>query len=271
MRPTAPLAIRTRAGNRPNQLFNKAETEWWPAWVVRAKSNQDARQLAQATWLLRDKRSGQYLRSIDGHHTASTPLSSQHRQNTAPQHHGALQQALSRLNQRIPANYSQTHQLPWVAEPSTLTLADFDRYKRPLWLLAPAAQAWEAMKHHAQQDGIWLQAISGYRSHAYQLGIIERKLARGQTLAEILRVNTAPGYSEHHSGCALDVSSRGQPACEASFEHTPAHRWLSKHAHTHGFTLSYPANNRHGIIHEPWHWCWHPDKKQQNEAISCIL
>lgn len=257
-RPTAPLAMRTRAGTRPHQLINQADTEWWPAWVVRAKSNHDARQLAQATWLLRDKRSGTYLRSAHTLDGASTPLANQHHANRAQPHAGSLLHALTQLNQQVPSDYSQTHQLPWVSEPRMLTLADFDRYQRPLWLLAPAAHAWQAMKTQAQQDGIWLEAISGYRSHAYQLGIIERKLARGQTLAEILHVNTAPGYSEHHSGRALDISSHGQPACEASFEHTDAHDWLNEHAQTYGFSLSYPKNNRHGIIHEPWHWCWHP-------------
>jgi hypothetical protein len=53
------------------------------------------------------------------------------------------------------------------------------------------------MRDAAWHDGVLLEAISGYRSHDYQLGIFERKLARGQTVEEILTVNAAPGYSEH--------------------------------------------------------------------------
>ena len=71
-----------------------------------------------------------------------------------------------------------------------------------------------------------LEAISGYRSHDYQLGIFERKLARGQTVDEILTVNAAPGYSEHHSGCALDIGTPDEPPAEESFEQTPAFAWL---------------------------------------------
>lgn len=258
MRPNAPAIIRTLAGSRPTQLINQTDIEWWPAWVLRAKSNNDARQLSQHTWLMRDKYTGQYMHSSNTLGGSCKPLANQHRRCATQA--SCLTTALNQLNQQLPDHYSDTHQLPWVPEPNTLMLADFDRYKRPLWLLEPAAQAWQNMKHHAKHHGVLLEAISGYRSHAYQLGIIERKLKRGQSLSDVLRVNTAPGYSEHHSGCAVDVSVRGQPACEASFEHTAAHHWLSKHAHVHGFILSYPANNQHGIIHEPWHWCWHPAK-----------
>ena len=31
-------------------------------------------------------------------------------------------------------------------------------------------------------------------------------------------------------------------------------------AGAHGFRLSYPRDNPHGIVYEPWHWCWHPPR-----------
>ena len=112
------------------------------------------------------------------------------------------------------------------------------------------------MRRAAAADGIVLEAISGYRSHDYQLGIFERKLARGQALAQILGVNAAPGYSEHHGGRALDIGTPGEPAAEESFEATPALAWLATSAATHGFTMSYPRGNPHGIVYEPWHWLY---------------
>jgi len=99
-----------------------------------------------------------------------------------------------------------------------------------------------------------LEAISGYRSHDYQLGIFERKFARGLALEDILAVNAAPGFSEHHGGLALDIGTPGEPPAEDSFERTPAFAWLQAQAGAHGFTMSYPRDNPHGIIHEPWHW-----------------
>ena len=167
----------------------------------------------------------------------------------------ALREHCVRLG--LDAGYSQRHGLPLVPEPSWLALADFDRWQRPLWLLPQAAAGWRRMQAAAAADGVRLEAISGYRSHAYQLGIFRRKLARGQTLAQILSVNDAPGYSEHHSGRALDIGTPGQPPAEESFEATPAFAWLCENAAAFGFHLSYPRANPHGIVYEPWHWCLH--------------
>ena len=108
----------------------------------------------------------------------------------------------------------------------------------------------------AATEGVALDAISGYRSHAYQLGIFERKRARGLAVADILQVNAAPGYSEHHSGFALDIGTPGEPPAEESFEHTAAFAWLQGNAGRFGFQLSYPRDNPHGIVYEPWHWRW---------------
>jgi len=173
--------------------------------------------------------------------------------------HGLLQR-LAELGVDADA-YQARHQLGLVPEPAELALAGRDRYQRPLFLVGPAARAWTALRTAAAREGVALDAISGYRSHDYQLGIFRRKLARGQEVAEILRVNTAPGYSEHHSGRALDIGTPGEPPAEASFEATPAFAWLQRRAGVFGFVMSYPRGNPHGIVHEPWHWCWRGDAR----------
>ena len=71
---------------------------------------------------------------------------------------------------------------------------------------------------------------------------------------QILAVNAAPGYSEHHGGYALDIGTPGEPPAEESFEATDAFAWLARHAPAHGFAMSYPRDNLHGIVYEPWHW-----------------
>ena len=146
--------------------------------------------------------------------------------------------------------------LALVAEPVQLALAGFDRYRRPLWLHPHAARTWLRMRDAALRDDVVLEAISGYRSHDYQLGIFERKRSRGQSIDDILAVNAAPGYSEHHSGRAIDIGAPGEAAAEESFEKTPAFAWLTDNAGEHGFAMSYPRDNPHGIVYEPWHWCW---------------
>ncbi|RBF94334.1 D-alanyl-D-alanine carboxypeptidase family protein, partial [Xanthomonas oryzae pv. oryzae] len=47
--------------NCPRLLLNTSTIELWPADLLRARGNADARVLAQADWLLRRKRDGRYL------------------------------------------------------------------------------------------------------------------------------------------------------------------------------------------------------------------
>jgi D-alanyl-D-alanine carboxypeptidase len=250
---------------REQRLINTEHVEAIPAWLARARGNSTARRLAQSDWLLRRKSDGRFLAALDGDSLQPLdPIAM-----TAHSGIGDVLRAVARgfgveveLDQHtlpyaalgIPDDYSDAHQLSPVAEPAELAWAGRDRYQRPLWLLAPTARAWQHMRDAALVDGVQIEAISGYRSHAYQLGIFARKLQRGQTVDEILSVNAAPGYSEHHSGRAIDIGTPGQPPAEESFENTPAFAWLLQHADDFGFTLSYPRGNPHGITYEPWHW-----------------
>ncbi len=256
-------------------LINTPHIELWPHGTLQARSNHDARLLSQARHVLRRKRDGRYLvadtpagmaslshgwQHEAGISDALTALSARRAVSAADGAQAAelpldrLQQYLYQLG--IDGDYARRTRLPLVAEPGVLALAGFDRYHRALWLRHGAARAWNQLQRAALKDDIVLDAISGYRSHDYQLGIFERKLARGQTVDEILTVNAAPGYSEHHSGCALDISTPGELPAEESFEHTPAFDWLRGNAASHGFTMSYPRDNPYGIVYEPWHWCW---------------
>lgn len=131
-----------------------------------------------------------------------------------------------------------------------------DIYQREQRLLAPAAAAWRQMVAAAAGDEIQLQLVSAYRSVAYQEGILRKKLEKGQAIDEILRVSAAPGFSEHHSGRAVDITAPGFPALEKVFEDSEAFAWLGEHAARYGFRLSYPRGNPHGVAYEPWHWAW---------------
>ena len=112
------------------------------------------------------------------------------------------------------------------------------------------------MRASALDDGVVIDVVSAFRSASYQLGILQRKRERGESIEQILAVSAAPGYSEHHSGRALDLTTPGYPALEEAFEHSPAFAWLMREAGRFRFHLSYPRDNRHGIAYEPWHWCW---------------
>jgi D-alanyl-D-alanine carboxypeptidase len=119
-----------------------------------------------------------------------------------------------------------------------------------------AARAWRRMKSAAMLDGERLHIVSGFRSADRQAQIIRRKLQSGLSIEQILTVSAPPGYSEHHTGRAVDLSTPGAPPLELEFETTSAFRWLCGNAARFGFSLSYPAGNPHGYGYEPWHWCY---------------
>jgi D-alanyl-D-alanine carboxypeptidase len=167
----------------------------------------------------------------------------------------ALHEALG-----IPADYGQRHDLTLQREAHRLVPVGPDLYGREQRLLAPAARAWRAMVPAAAAAGIELQLVSAYRSVAYQEGILRRKLERGKAIEDILRVSAAPGFSEHHSGRAVDLTTPGFPVLEEVFEDSEAFAWLCDYAATFGFRLSYPRGNPHGVAYEPWHWAWWGDR-----------
>lgn len=157
----------------------------------------------------------------------------------------------------VPRDYGRVRRLALVREPRELACVGEDIHQRRQWLAPRAARAYARLHAAAAADGIELQIVSAFRSAEYQFGILERKLARGQSIDEILRVSAAPGYSEHHSGRAVDLTTPGFAPLEEEFEHSSAFAWLVANAARFGFVLSYPRDNLHGIAYEPWHWCWH--------------
>jgi D-alanyl-D-alanine carboxypeptidase len=161
----------------------------------------------------------------------------------------------------VPRTYGREHRLRIVREPRALACIGADVYGRPQWLAARAARAFVRMREAAAANGIALEVVSAFRSAEYQLGILRRKRENGIAIDEILRVSAAPGYSEHHSGRAVDITTPGYAPVEEEFERSPAFAWLRRHASRFGFRLSYPRRNRHGIAYEPWHWCWHARRR----------
>lgn len=142
-------------------------------------------------------------------------------------------------------------------EPALLDFIGTDIHEREQWLAPDAARAFVRMRDQAAHDCVPLQLVSAFRSAQYQLGILERKLERGQAIEDILRVSAAPGYSEHHSGRAIDLTTPGFAALEEAFEQSEAFAWLTRNAARFHFAMSYPRGNPHRIVYEPWHWCWH--------------
>ena len=168
----------------------------------------------------------------------------------------------------IALDYGTERDLPITAEPSHLVSAGVDRFQRTIWLQQDTQTAWLKMRDAAVKAGVPLEIVSAFRSQRYQVELLRRKLKRGDYITEILQVSAAPGFSEHHSGCAIDVAEPGMPPLTEAFADSATFSWLQENAERFGFNMSFPPENRHGVMYEPWHWCYHPrnTRRRNNNA-----
>jgi LAS superfamily LD-carboxypeptidase LdcB len=100
-------------------------------------------------------------------------------------------------------------------------------------LRVDAAAAWERMKAAALADSFAFTVNSAFRSHE------EQKRLRALYEAGKGNLASAPGWSNHQGGTAVDIGGVGGFG-------TPAHAWLKANARCFGFIDDVPT--------EFWHW-----------------
>lgn len=149
--------------------------------------------------------------------------------------------------------------LPDKYEPTDLTEPNvdfsFSGKSEKRMLRKEAAQALEKLFKQASADGIKLYGVSGYRSRATQVSVYNNNV-KTQGQAEADKVSARPGFSEHQTGLAIDVSSQSAKfALEETFGATKEGKWLAEHAHEAGFIIRYPKGKESitGYSYEPWH------------------
>jgi zinc D-Ala-D-Ala carboxypeptidase len=131
-------------------------------------------------------------------------------------------------------------------------------------LRTAAAQAYEEMAAAARADGVRLVPLSGFRSIKEQEDVfLHLKQERIQTATQRANVSAPPGYSEHHTGYAIDIGDGDTPATDLSptFEQTPAFQWLQENGPKFNFEMSFTKGNAKGVAYEPWHWRFVGDKQ----------
>lgn len=160
----------------------------------------------------------------------------------------------------IPQSLIAARGLTVCAEARDLELAEVGTDGKEHLLVPAAAQAWRSMVAAADADGVVLFIVSAFRSVERQAEIVRRKLAAGLSIEAILAVNAPPGFSEHHTGRAIDLSTPGVALLEREFEQTAAFDWLTLRGAEFGFKMSFAAGNPQGYGYEPWHWCFHADQ-----------
>lgn len=141
------------------------------------------------------------------------------------------------VNRRIdslPVPADEYNAIPDIYLPDDLCSGSRYGLTRNNALRSPAAKAWHIMQLAAEQDGVYLNCISGYRSTEEQL----RKIIACREAAD--RGNELPpaapvGCSEHQLGLALDVTGGDHEDSETTVEEASA--WLEKNAALFGFIL----------------------------------
>ena len=144
--------------------------------------------------------------------------------------------------------------LPLREEAFNLVAAGVDVFDREQLVTAATLNCWQEMKVVAKKDGIDLAMVSAFRSVDYQCQLIRDKLGKGQDIQDILKVNAIPGFSEHHTGRAIDLTTRDCKPLSEDFAKTLAFEWLTANAGNFHFAMSYPKDNIFDIDYEPWHW-----------------
>lgn len=120
-----------------------------------------------------------------------------------------------------------------------------------------AATALMEMVAAARADGIWLVPASGFRTVAQQRTLFNAQIAAKGSPEAAALLSAPPGYSEHHTGYAVDLTDGTLAQSEdisIAFAQSPAYAWLIENAAAFQFELSFPENNEQGINYEPWHW-----------------
>jgi zinc D-Ala-D-Ala carboxypeptidase len=119
-----------------------------------------------------------------------------------------------------------------------------------------AATAAKKMMQAARKNGVYIVPVSGYRDLTLQEELFAAQIQRRGSIQMAATVSAPPGYSEHHTGYAIDFGDRNRPETdtEPTFEQTDAFQWLAQNAHQYGFEMSFPPGNAQGVMYEPWHW-----------------
>ncbi len=119
-------------------------------------------------------------------------------------------------------------------------------------LVKEAADAFKKLSEEAAELEYYILGMSGYRSYAYQENLYNRYL-QNDTKEKVDTYSARPGYSEHHTGLALDVQTN--TASFSEFGQTKEYEWLLDNAHKYGFVIHYTSENQWitGYMPEEWH------------------
>ncbi|MDD3187230.1 MAG: M15 family metallopeptidase [Bacilli bacterium] len=113
--------------------------------------------------------------------------------------------------------------------------------------------AYISMARAAAKEGLTLIVNSSYRSYEKQETTYNSLVSsKGKTVAD--QTAARPGYSEHQTGLAIDITTRLED--DEEFVDTEEFTWLKENSYKYGFILRYPEDKEDitGYAYEPWHY-----------------
>lgn len=112
----------------------------------------------------------------------------------------------------------------------------------------------EEMRSDAEKElGVRLMINSSYRSYKSQEEIYNEYKKVSLKYADSYAAR--PGFSEHQTGLAIDITSLEHPYAK-DFKESEEYAWLKNNCHKYGFILRYPEGKEHitGYNTESWHF-----------------
>ena len=112
--------------------------------------------------------------------------------------------------------------------------------------------AYKELTADLQKQGMKIYVVSSYRDIAYQDNLYNYYL-KTDSKQEVDTYSARPGYSEHHTGRALDISQVYNNL--DAFEGSKEAKWVYENAYKYGFIVRYKEEQMEvtGYIFEPWH------------------
>lgn len=112
-----------------------------------------------------------------------------------------------------------------------------------------ALDYYQLMYNEAKANNIDLVIFSAYRTYQKQYDLYYNVNRKDDNYS------AKPGYSEHHTGLAFDISDTIH-GLTLNFSKSKTYKWLINNSYKYGFILRYPQNKENITMYsyEPWHF-----------------
>lgn len=155
---------------------------------------------------------------------------------------------------KLPLLLDRFNRISRAAGPMMALPAEFSAPDKSIRAERKAARAFCRMCRYAREQGIWLYATHGHRSVRDQKDLI-RFFTQRDGAEEAMRRCAPAGFSEHHSGLALDVNGGRWENGAGVKKGQLVWDWLAEHCFQFGFMIKNLKGKEHitGTRYEPWH------------------